>query len=306
MSDERKWTVADIPDLTGRVAVVTGANTGLGLETVRALSGAGCTVVVAVRNLDKGERARASIAASNPAAKLSLQHLDVASLDSIRSAAADIAERHDRLDMLINNAGVMYTEWQTTGDGFELQMGVNHLGPFALTMLLLDLLVETAGSRVVAVSSVGHKFRSRLDPTTMMSGDGYDRVAAYGRSKLANLLFTYELERRLTANDTSTSALAAHPGVASTELSRNAPTTVKLMERLSTPFVQSAEMGALPILRAATDPAAVGGQYYGPSGFMEFRGAPVVVESTARSHDTDLQQRLWAESERLTGITSPI
>ena len=300
------WTTADIPDQTGRVAIVTGSNTGLGLETALALAGAGADVVMAVRNLDKGEAARGQILETHPDASVHLQALDLGSLDSVRAAADSILADHDRIDLLINNAGVMYTEWQTTADGFEFQMGVNHLGHFALTMLLLDRLNDTDGSRVVNVSSVAHKIRSKLDPATMMSGEKYDRIAAYGRSKLANLLFTYELQRRLAATSTTTAALAAHPGISSTELVRNSPKVMQMMERFSGLIAQSAARGALPQLRAATDPAAVGGEYYGPNGFLEGRGDPVIVASSSRSHDVDLQQTLWAESERLTGITSPI
>ncbi len=300
------WTTADIPDQSGRVAVVTGSNTGLGLETAQALAGAGAEVVMAVRNLDKGEAAKATILDAHPGATIHLQPLDLASLDSIGKAADEILGRHDRLDLLINNAGVMYTEWQTTNDGFEFQMGVNHLGHFALTLALLDRLMATEGSRVVSVSSVGHKFRSKLDPATMMSGAKYDRIAAYGRSKLANLLFTYELQRRLAAADATTAALAAHPGISSTELVRNSPKVVRMMERFSGLLAQSAAKGALPQLRAATDLNATGGEYYGPDGFMEGRGNPVVVSSSTRSHDEDLQRALWVESERLTGVTSLI
>ncbi len=300
------WTTADIPDQTGRVAVVTGSNTGLGLETAQALAGAGAEVVMAVRNLDKGHAAKATILDAHPGATIHLQSLDLSSLDSIGSASDEILERHDRLDLLINNAGVMYTEWQTTSDGFEFQMGVNHLGHFALTLELLERLMSTDGSRVVNVSSVGHKFKSKLDPATMMSAESYDRIAAYGRSKLANLLFTYELQRRLTTAASTTAAMVAHPGISKTELGRNAPRSVQFMERFSGLFVQSAAKGALPQLRAATDPGATGGQYYGPDGFMEGRGNPVIVTSSDRSLDEDLQRSLWTESERLTGVTSPI
>ncbi len=300
------WTTADIADQSGRVAVVTGSNTGLGLATAEALAGAGAEVVLAVRNLDKGDAARAQILGTYPEATVHLQSLDLGSLDSVRAAAAELSERHDRLDLLINNAGLMYTKWQTTSDGFEMQMGVNHLGHFALTNLLLERLMSTENSRIVAVSSVAHKIRSTLDPATMMSGEKYDRVAAYGRSKLANLLFTYELQRRLEAAGSTTIALAAHPGVSATELGRESPKIVQFSMKLGRPLLQSAARGALPQLRAATDPDAVGGEYYGPDGFMEWRGNAVVVTSSERSHDPELQQALWAESERLTGITSPI
>jgi NAD(P)-dependent dehydrogenase (short-subunit alcohol dehydrogenase family) len=300
------WTTTDIPDQSGRVAVVTGSNTGLGLATAQALAGAGAEVVMAVRNLDKGETARAQILEEHPHATIRLQALDLASLDSVRAAADELLARYDRLDLLVNNAGLMYSKWQTTSDGFEMQMGVNHLGHFALTNLLLDRVMATAGSRIVSVSSVGHRIRSTLDPATMMSGEKYDRIAAYGRSKLANLLFTYELQRRLDAVESTTAALAAHPGVSATELGRESPAVVQFSMKIGKPFLQSAARGALPQLRAATDPDAAGGEYYGPDGFMEWRGNPVVVTSSERSHDRELQQALWAESERLTGITSPI
>jgi NAD(P)-dependent dehydrogenase (short-subunit alcohol dehydrogenase family) len=300
------WTTADIPDQTGRLAVVTGSNTGLGLATAEALAGAGAEVVMAVRNLDKGEAARAQILDTHPDAKILLQPLDLASLDSVRTAADELLAHHDHLDLLINNAGLMYSKWQTTSDGFEMQMGVNHLGHFALTNLLLDRMMATEGSRVVNLSSVGHRIKSTLDPAAMMSGEKYDRIAAYGRSKLANLLFTYELQRRLTAAASTTAALVAHPGVSATELGRESPGVVQLSIKLGKPFLQSAAKGALPQLRAATDPDAVGGEYYGPDGFMEWRGNPIVVTSSERSHDAELQLALWTESERLTGVTSPI
>jgi NAD(P)-dependent dehydrogenase (short-subunit alcohol dehydrogenase family) len=303
VSTSAKWTTSNIPDQTGRVAVITGSNTGLGLETARALAGRGATVVLAVRNTTKGEAARESIVADHSAANVSIQPLDLGSLDSVREAATALSAGHDRIDLLINNAGVMYTEWQTTSDGFEFQMGVNHLGHFALTKLLIDRMVDVEGSRVVSVSSVGHRIKSALDPETMMSGEKYDRIAAYGRSKLANLLFTYELQRRLEAAGAKTSALVAHPGLSSTELARNSPGILQFMERFSGPLAQSAAMGALPTLRAATDPDATGGTYYGPGGFMETRGHPEIVESSKRSHDVELQRLLWLRSEELTGET---
>lgn len=301
-----RWTISDIPDQAGRVAVVTGSNTGLGLATAQALAGAGAEVVMAIRNVDKGDAARARILEHHPNATVHLLALELASLDSVRTAAEELLAGYDRLDLLINNAGLMYSKWQTTSDGFELQMGVNHLGHFALTNLLLDRIMATTSSRIVSVSSVGHRIRSKLDPATMMSGEKYDRVATYGRSKLANLLFTYELQRRLDACESTTAALAAHPGVSATELGRESPAVVQFSMKIGKPLLQSAEQGALPQLRAATDPDAVGGEYYGPDGFMEWRGNPVVVTSSERSHDRELQQALWLESERLTGITSPI
>jgi NAD(P)-dependent dehydrogenase (short-subunit alcohol dehydrogenase family) len=299
-----KWTTADIPDQTGRTAVVTGANTGLGLETAKALAARGASVVLAVRNLDKGKQAAATISNASPGADVTVQRLDLSSLDSVREAAAELRTRYDRIDLLINNAGVMYTPQSTTADGFELQFGTNHLGHFALTGLLLDKLLATPGSRVVTVSSVGHRIRSRIDFDDLDFQNGYSRVAAYGRSKLANLLFTYELQRRLAQADASTVAVAAHPGGSNTELVRNSPWALRAVNTVFGSLVaQSAAMGALPTLRAATDPNVVGGEYYGPDGFRELRGHPVVVASSRRSHETDTQQRLWTVSEQLTGVT---
>jgi NAD(P)-dependent dehydrogenase (short-subunit alcohol dehydrogenase family) len=301
-----KWTTADIADLTGRVAIVTGANTGLGLETARELAAKHATVVLAVRDLAKGEAARADIAAGIRDADVSVQALDLASLESIRTASADLHERFDAIDLLVNNAGVMFTPQSNTADGFELQLGVNHLGHFALTGLLLDLMLPEEGSRIVTVSSGAHRFNSTIDLADLAGTGGYSRTAAYGRSKIANLLFTYELQRRLAAAGAPTIALAAHPGGSNTELARNAPAAMRAFGVAFRPFMQSAAMGALPTLRAATDPTAVGGQYYGPDGFGEFRGHPVLVESNDRSHDPELQRGLWDASEALTGVTFPV
>jgi NAD(P)-dependent dehydrogenase (short-subunit alcohol dehydrogenase family) len=303
----QRWTVEDIPDQAGRIAVVTGASTGLGLETAKALAARGASVVLAVRNLDTGERAAATITGTSPDADVTVQRLDLSSLDSVRAAAAELRAGHDRIDLLINNAGVMYTPRSTTADGFELQLGTNHLGHFALTGLLLDRLLAADGSRVVTVSSVGHRIRSRIDLDDLGFERRYSRVAAYGRSKLANLLFTYELQRRLTQAGSSTIAVAAHPGMSNTELVRNSPRVLRVLNAaFVSPFAQSAARGALPTLRAATDPTVVGGQYYGPDGFRELRGHPTVVASSRRSHDTDTQQRLWAISEDLTGVSYSI
>jgi NAD(P)-dependent dehydrogenase (short-subunit alcohol dehydrogenase family) len=301
-----KWSASSIPDLAGRTAIVTGANTGLGLETAAELAGHGADVVLAVRNLDKGEAAVDTIVKRHPGARVSIQELDLSALTSVRAAAEALLAAHERIDLLINNAGVMYTAKSTTADGFELQFGTNHLGHFALTGLLLDRIMATADSRVVTVSSVGHKIRSAIDVDTVAGTDDYDRVAAYGRAKLANLLFTYELQRRLAAHDASTIALAAHPGGSNTELVRNAPMFIKIGGALLRPLMQSAAMGALPTLMAATDAAARGGQYYGPGGIGELRGYPELVTSSARSHDQGLQERLWTASTEMTGVTYPV
>jgi len=297
-----KWTTSDIPDQSGRVAVITGANTGLGYETALALAGRGAHVVLAVRNLDKGKDAAARIAAAVPHADVALQELDLTSLESIHAAAGQLRGAHDRIDLLINNAGVMWTPKGVTKDGFELQFGTNHLGHFALTGLLLDRLLPVAGSRVVTVSSIGHRIRAGIHFDDLQWERGYNRVAAYGQAKLANLLFTYELQRRLAPNGT-TIAAAAHPGGSQTELSRNLPPLLHRVFSVVEPLVaQDAATGALPQLRAATDPGVLGGQYYGPDGFGETRGYPKVVASSAKSHDVDVQRRLWTVSEELTGV----
>lgn len=294
------WTAADIPDQTGRTAVITGANTGLGYETARALAAKGAHVVLAVRNLDKGKAAADLIVRRYPGADVSVQELDLTSLASIRTAAEELRARHDRIDLLINNAGVMMTPKQTTQDGFELQFGTNHLGHFALTGLLLDRVLAAPGSRVVTVSSNGHRFgRMRFDD--LQSERRYDRAGAYGQAKLANLLFTYELQKRLAGTDTI--ATAAHPGSSATELGRNLPKIVEWGFGLT---VQSSEMGALPTLRAATDPTVRGAQYYGPGGLLQMRGYPKLVSSNGRSHDVAAQKRLWAVSEELTGVSYPL
>jgi NAD(P)-dependent dehydrogenase (short-subunit alcohol dehydrogenase family) len=298
-----KWTTADIPDQTGRTAVITGANTGLGYETAKALAAKGAHVVLAVRNLDKGKAAADLITRATPGASVALQELDLTSLDSIRAAADELRAKHDQIDLLINNAGVMTTPKSTTADGFELQFGTNHLGHFALTNLLLDRVVAASGSRVVTVSSVGHRFARGIRFDDLQWERSYSRIRAYGQSKLANLLFTYELQRRLTGTDTI--AVAAHPGGSDTELTRHLPNALQFALPALRPLFQSAEMGALPTLRAATDPGVLGGHYYGPDGFAEQRGYPKVVTSGPASHDTDAQRRLWAVSEELTGVVFP-
>jgi NAD(P)-dependent dehydrogenase (short-subunit alcohol dehydrogenase family) len=309
----RKWEEADVPDQSGRVAVVTGANTGIGYHTAAALAYRGAHVVLAVRNLEKGNAALSRIVAASPGASkadVTLQALDLTSLDSVHTAADALRSAYPRIDLLINNAGVMYTPKQVTKDGFEMQFGTNHLGHFALTGLLLDHLLPVRGSRVVTVSSMGHRIRAAIHFDDLQLERRYDRIAAYGQSKLANLLFTYELQRRLSgrpAADKSTIAVAAHPGTSNTELARNLPRIIKPMADVLGPVLfQSAAMGALPTLRAATDRAVQGGQYYGPDGFAEQRGHPKVVNSSAQSHDENLQRRLWTVSEELTGVTFPV
>jgi len=299
-----KWSERDIPDQSGRIAIVTGSNTGLGLETARALAAAGATVVLAVRDTVKGAAAASEIARTAPNADVTVHELDLGSLDSVRSSAAALKSAYPRIDLLINNAGVMYpSPRKSTADGFELQFGTNHLGHFAFTGLLLDNIIGMANSRIVTVSSVGHRIRAAIHFDDLQWERRYDRVAAYGQSKLANLLFTYELQRRLAAHSAPTIAVAAHPGLSNTELMRHLPQVLNLLVGV---VAQKPAMGALPTLRAATDPTVRGGQYYGPDGIGESRGYPKVVNSSAQSHDADLQHRLWTVSEELTGVRYPV
>uniref|UniRef100_A0A5Q5BEV4 Short-chain dehydrogenase/reductase SDR n=2 Tax=unclassified Mycobacterium TaxID=2642494 RepID=A0A5Q5BEV4_MYCSS len=298
-----KWTTADIPSQSGRTAVVTGANTGLGLETAKALAARGAHVVLAVRDTEKGKRAADEITAAHPEAAVGVQSLDLGSLRSVRTAAEALKADFPRIDLLINNAGVMYPPKQTTEDGFELTFGTNHLGHFALTGLLLENVLAAPNSRVVTVSSQGHRIRAAIHFDDLQWERSYSRVGAYGQSKLSNLLFTYELQRRLDTRDAI--AVAAHPGVSNTELMRHLHLP-PVFNPLVGVLTQSPTMGALPTLRAATDPTVRGGQYFGPSGLGEIRGYPELVTSSAQSRDVDLARRLWTVSEELTGVAFPL
>jgi NAD(P)-dependent dehydrogenase (short-subunit alcohol dehydrogenase family) len=303
MATKTKWTEADVPDQTGRVAIVTGANSGIGYEAAAVLAQRGATVVMAGRNVEKTNAAADRM---GPTAKTEVESLDLSSLSSVRDFAERIRSKHPKLDLLINNAGVMWTPQSATEDGFELQFGTNHLGHFALTGLLLDLMLPVQGSRVVTISSFGHK-TGRIHFDDLQLERHYGRHRAYAQSKLANLMFTYELQRRLAAAGAPTIAVAAHPGTAHTELTRNSPGALHFLnEHFGRLVSQSAAMGALPTLRAATDPDVKGGEYYGPSGLGEQRGNPRLVTSTRRSHDTSAQRQLWEMSEKLTGVAFPV
>ena len=301
-----KWTTADIPDQKGRVAVVTGANSGLGLAAAGALAKAGATVVLACRNTEKGEAAVESIRAESPSATLELESLDLASLDSVRAFAERFGKAHDGLDLLINNAGVMAPPRRETADGFELQFGTNHLGHFALTGLLLGALEGRDDARVVTISSTAHKFgRIRFD--NLQGQRRYFRWTAYGQSKLANVLFALELERRLRASGLNVKSLAAHPGYSATNLQSAAPPLVDraVMAVTNRLLAQSAEMGTLPELYAATRPNLDGGLFIGPDGFEEQRGHPKVVRPVKAGRDEAVAARLWSVSEELTGVSYP-
>lgn len=307
MSDASgKWTTADIPSQSGRVAVITGANTGLGFETAKALAEKQATVVLACRNQAKADEAKTQLKNDVPGASVEVVVLDLSDLDSVQVAARQIRQAHPRLDLLLNNAGVMWTSQAKTQDGFELQFGTNHLGHFAFTGLLLDCLSRVPGSRIVTVSSIAHR-TGAIHFDNPQLDKNYGRQKAYSQSKLANLLFTYHLNERLRAADSETIAVAAHPGVSRTELGRHAPAPFRLVdETFGRFFLQTSLTGALATLRAATDPEVAGGEYYGPRGFMEFHGHPTRVTSNATSRDAETAQRLWALSEQLTGVTFPI
>ncbi|MEU4422238.1 oxidoreductase [Actinoplanes sp. NPDC024001] len=297
MNDQ--WTAADVPDQRGRVVVITGANTGLGLATARLFAARGASVVLACRDPAKAAAAASTITAATPGADVRCAECDLASLDSVRRAAADLPA----VDVLINNAGVMSREHRRTVDGFELHFGTNHLGHFALTTLLLERLRAAPGSRVVTVSSVSHR-QGMIHFDDLQLERGYRWRAAYAQSKLANLLFAYELQRRLAASGAPTISVAAHPGNAETDLIREMGAQRRMLgnpvlRRVTSWLVQSAEMGALATVRAAVDPQACGGEFYGPSGWKEFTGAPVVVRSSRRSYDEEDQRRLWSVSEQL-------
>jgi NAD(P)-dependent dehydrogenase (short-subunit alcohol dehydrogenase family) len=294
---QEKWTEQDVTDQTGRVAIVTGSSSGIGYENARVLANKGAEVVIAVRNLGKGNAAAAKIRKQHQGAKLRVMELDLASLASVKSFADAFLATSSRLDLLINNAGVMMPPYSKTADGFELQIGTNHLGHFALTAHLLEVLANTEGSRVVNVASGAHTSGEIDFDDLNWEKRKYAPWRAYGATKIANLYFTYELDRKLKASGSPVIAVAAHPGWTATDLQRHS----RMIEFLGV-FAQSSEMGALPTLRAAVDPTVKGGEYFGPGGFREMRGAPVQVKSNDLSHDHVIAERLWEVSERLTGV----
>jgi NAD(P)-dependent dehydrogenase (short-subunit alcohol dehydrogenase family) len=300
----RRWTATDVPELHGRTAIVTGGNTGLGFETARVLAARGATVVLACRDPQRAAGAAARIGGDTE-----ILPLDLSDQASVRAAAARLHETHPRVDLLVNNAGALQPRHATSVDGWELTLATNHLGPFAFTGLVLDTMLSVPGSRVVTVSSIGHRYGS--------GAIGFDDLhagpprSAYFQSKLANLMFTYELQRRLAASGAPTIAVAAHPGNARTEFGRDLPRVQRTLMHPRLSFLtwwlmQSPPIGALATLRAATDPAAGGGDFFGPPGRLQFTGHPVRIESSPASYDIEAQQRLWQESERLTGVTYPV
>jgi NAD(P)-dependent dehydrogenase (short-subunit alcohol dehydrogenase family) len=299
-----RWDVDRIRDQSGRTAVVTGANSGLGLVTARELARNGALVVMACRNMEKGRSAHAEVEAAASGPKPELEELDLASLDSVRSFAQRFGEKQQGLDLLINNAGVMASPRRHTADGFELHLGTNHLGHFVLTNLLLPLMEGRRDARVVTLSSNAHKTVRGIAFDNLNGDRRYFRWNAYGQSKLANLLFALELDRRLRAERSTVKSIAAHPGYAATNLqSAAAPVVDRLVMTLGNAVVaQSDEMGALPVLYAATEPDLEGGAYVGPDGIAEQRGHPKVVSPNRAARDEAAARRLWEVSADLTGV----
>jgi NAD(P)-dependent dehydrogenase (short-subunit alcohol dehydrogenase family) len=302
-----RWTIADMPDQTGKTTVVTGGNGGIGYEAARALAAAGARVVLAVRSEDKGHAAAEAIRRAHPAAAVEVLALDLADLASVRRFAAAFRARYAALALLINNAGVLALPYRRTADGFEMQFGTNHLGHFALTGLLLPAILAAPGARVVTVSS-GLHWGGRIAFDNLDGASGYRRWPAYEQSKLANLLFAYELQRRLDAAGADALSVGCHPGLAATDLWTAGARMEgsRLRERLAGMLrglvAQSREMGALPTLCAATAPGVRGGSYIGPMALFGLRGYPGQARSSARSRDPELARRLWAVSEELTGV----
>ncbi|MBN1266726.1 MAG: SDR family NAD(P)-dependent oxidoreductase [Anaerolineales bacterium] len=297
MSNNNKWTAEQMPDLKGRIAVVTGANSGLGFEVARALAGKGAEVIMACRSQERGEQAARDIRENVPGAQLSHWSLDLADLFSVRAFAAGFRDKYSKLDLLFNNAGIMAVPYGKTKDGFESQIGTNHFGHFVLTGLLLDLMRDTPHSRVITTSSYAHHI-GRINFADLNRERFYQKWLAYGQSKLANVLFGYELNRRLSQNGGNPISVVAHPGYAATNLQH----TTRLFSLLNPLMAQSQEMGSLPLLYAGTHEDIKGGEYIGPDGFLAQRGYPKRARSSRRSYDRELAARLWDVSEQQTGM----
>ncbi|MEP6775840.1 MAG: oxidoreductase, partial [Chloroflexota bacterium] len=287
---------ADMPSLSDQTIIVTGGNSGIGFESARVFARAGARVVLACRNMAKAQHAADLICTETPQARLELMHLDLASLDSVHAFATEAIKRLPSIDVLCNNAGVMAVPFSKTKDGFELQLGTNHLGHFALTGLLFDKIAASAPSRIVTVSSLAHT-TGQIRFQDLHSANGYARWAAYSQSKVANLLFAYELDRRLRARKLDVKSVACHPGISSSNLYKGGAFWL----RTALLIAQSSKRGALPEIYAAVDPRVQGGDYIGPSGIMEARGLPAKVQSSALSHDPEIAKWLWSASEELTG-----
>lgn len=300
------WTISNIPSQLGKTIIITGASSGIGLEAAKVLSKKGAVLILPVRNLDKGKEAVLAIKQHVPSARIELMKMDISNLDSVRSFAEEFKKHHTQLDLLLNNAGIMWPpQRELSEQGHELQFATNHLGHFLLTGLLLPLIKVTPDSRIINQSSVLHKKTQgqNFEPTIYF-GDlsfskKFDTKKAYAQSKLANLLFTYELNRRLKQAQIHALSSASHPGYTATNLQKNAGFIMKIMNVL---IAQKVEMGALPILRAATEPMLSGGEFFGPTKMNELKGYPELVKSSATSYDLKLAKQLWEVSENLTNF----
>lgn len=299
-------TISNIPDLTGKVIIITGGNSGLGYESAKQFVQHGAEVIIACRDMLKGQQAVDTITANYPTAKLSAVKLDLADLSSVRACSDEIHKRYHHIDVLLNNAGLMSTPYHTTTDWLEQQIGINYLGHFALTWLLWDLLSTSIGSRVVMVSSIAH-MRGVIDRDNFMYEwwQGYSPMKAYSRSKLCCLLFAYELQRKCHAQGIHCLGVAAHPWLSKTNLEQHLKKNSRYswLRPLLSMLAQSSADGALPQIRASVWPTVVGGEYFGPDGWKEVSGYPVRLRSSDESYDHQLAIRLWEESEKLTWVS---
>lgn len=294
------WTSVNIPDQKGKTILLTGANSGIGLEAATVLCQKNATLIMAVRNLEKGKEAVAGIKDKTPNACVELMHLDLADLDSVHKFSDEFHVKYSALHILINNAGIMHPKKrEETKQKYEIQFGTNHLGHFALTGLLLDVIKKTPQSRVVTQSSIMHKVKADIHFDDLNWEKSYDTTRAYAQSKLANLLFTYELDRRFKTYKIDAIAVAAHPGYSNTNLQKTSGFIIKIMNKI---IAQKAYMGALPILRAATDKNLFGAEYFGPTKMFEMRGYPEKVKSSDKSHNAQLAKELWEVSEKMTSV----
>ncbi len=304
--NQSEWNLAKAAAQQGKVAIVTGANTGLGYETSLGLAEKGMKVVMACRNMQKANRAKEKIKDKYPFSDLECRQLDLSKLKSVRSFVKDFVKDYQSLDVLINNAGIMIPPFSLTEDGFESQMAANYFGHFVLTQGLSKLLLKSDKSRIISLSSIAHK-QGKIRFDNLHSEKKYDAMAAYSQSKLACLIFAIELQRKLEQADSKTISLAAHPGVSNTELMRYLPRWSKLIAPILSPFIShNPKKGALPTLRAALDDSANGGDYYGPNGRRELKGKPIKIKPRRKALDVELANELWKKTEELTDCTFSI